>query len=61
MKRNRQRTCGGKRRYRDHAEATGALRRVARSSQRQKIPVRCYWCDTCKGWHITSRRTWREA
>lgn len=53
------RTCRGKRRYHDHAEAIGALRRIQRRSARTRIPKRPYYCPACNGWHLTSqtRRT----
>lgn len=48
-------TCGGKRRYRDHAEAVLALHNFAAHSTREKIPVRAYACTRCGGWHTTSQ------
>lgn len=54
-KRRRQNACG-KRRYRDHAEAVAALRLVRASGGRPVVPARCYSCDRCGGWHLTSQR-----
>jgi hypothetical protein len=51
----RQVTCRGKRRYRDHQEATRALHHFAVNGTRDVKPVRAYQCPTCNGWHITSR------
>lgn len=52
----RTRACG-KRRFRDHAEATHALHTLQRSS-RASIPVRSYECEVCGGWHLTSQARW---
>lgn len=49
------RACGGKRRYRDHAEAVRTLHRVASRSTRQVVPVRAYWCPACRGFHLTHK------
>lgn len=51
-----QRTCRGKRRFRDQQEATHALHHiVSRGFVRQKTPKRAYECPRCKGWHLTSQ------
>lgn len=55
MKRNRPRTCNGKRRYRDKADALRTVRGIALDSTREKIPVRAYECPVCNGWHISSK------
>jgi hypothetical protein len=55
MSRTKQRTCRGKRRFRDHAEAIRSLRGLAAVSTRQKIADRAYACDRCGGWHVSSR------
>lgn len=57
----RDRTCRGKRRYRDQAEAQAALRGFRNYSQRSKTPCRAYECEACRGWHITARKTWSAA
>lgn len=52
------RDCGGKRRYRDHNEAVGALRGISSSpwkGRNGKRPGRAYYCGRCKGWHLTSQ------
>lgn len=51
-KRHKQRACG-KVRYRDHAEAIGALRTL-RDSRRDTVPARAYSCDRCGGYHLSS-------
>lgn len=57
-KRHVQRACN-KRRYRDHAEAIGALRSIrAGQAKRQVVPSRAYPCDRCGGWHLTSHDRW---
>lgn len=57
MSRKRQHTCRGKRRYRDRQQAQRALRGLTKYSTRAKLPVRPYFCGSCKGWHLTSRET----
>lgn len=48
--------CGGKRRFRDHDQATAALRTIRTyGEQREKNPQRAYHCPVCNGWHLTSR------
>ena len=52
----------GKRRLRDHREATRVLRKCsnARSTAKQegvdcrRHEVRTYECESCHGWHLTS-------
>lgn len=57
-KRNRDRDCeSGKRRYRDQAEAIGAIHLFQHHSTRETIPVRAYECQWCQGWHTTSWET----
>lgn len=53
-KTRRRRCVSGKTRYRDHASAVTALRRLA-GSKRQVNVVRCYQCGHCAGWHLTSQ------
>ena len=54
MKRSRTCKCG-KRRFRDHHEAIGALHAIANNaSPGARHPVRCYCCLMCSGWHLTS-------
>ena len=50
--------CGGKRRFRDHEEAARALRSQKSNSTRDVICVRSYYCERCKGWHLTSNERW---
>lgn len=49
------RSCRGKRRYKDAAQARRTLRRIGSTSSRERIPVRAYFCAACKGWHLTSQ------
>ena len=52
----------GKRRFRDHREATAILHRVRNVRRRAKVEgldsrrheERCYECESCHGWHLTS-------
>ena len=48
----------GKRRFRDHREATHVLKNIKNNSTRQVKPCRVYECDACHGWHFTSWPTW---
>lgn len=62
-RRRKTRTCRGKVRYHDKPQAVGAMHaiqgnRARGESNRQRTPCRAYYCDACKGWHLTSRRTW---
>ena len=45
----------GKVRYRDHVEAVLALQFFAVWSDRDVVPVRCYECPFCAGFHLTSQ------
>ena len=53
----------GKRRLRDHLEATRALRTSSNARSRAKRDgidcrrreLRAYECESCRGWHLTSR------
>lgn len=51
----RARACG-KIRFRSQDEALRALHYLQTRSTREKVPVRVYQCDGCKGWHQTSQR-----
>lgn len=51
----RERTCRGKRRYRDHDQAIAALHRISNGSTRQRVPRRAYPCPECRGYHLTER------
>jgi hypothetical protein len=52
----------GKRRFRDHREAPAILHRVrnvrrraeAAGLDRRRPEARCYGCESCHGWHLTS-------
>ena len=54
----------GKSRFRDHEQAVAALHRAvghravaqALGVDCSRAEVRCYWCDSCSGWHLTSQR-----
>lgn len=45
-----------KKRFRDHDQATQALRRINGnpSLNKPKHPQRAYQCPQCQGWHLTS-------
>ena len=47
-------TCNGKRRFHDKAEAVHALHLLTSKSTRDHVPHRAYECGRCKGWHLTS-------
>jgi hypothetical protein len=59
----------GKRRFRDHREATTILHRAFNGRRRAKLDglpsrrqeQRCYECESCRGWHLTSWATWAAA
>lgn len=45
----------GKRRFHDKTQAVSALHTIAsRGARRERMPVRAYQCDFCKGWYLTS-------
>lgn len=43
-------------RYRDEISAKFALSQCRRKSRRvnEKLEIRCYYCENCYGWHLTS-------
>lgn len=45
-----------KKRFRDQAQATAALRRITANPHQKKPrqPQRVYQCPRCKGYHLTS-------
>ena len=45
----------GKVRYRDRIAATYALAVIQRREKERRREKRAYRCDTCNGWHLTSR------
>lgn len=48
--------CRGKARYRDQKEALYALHLIQRhGEERDHTPKKCYYCETCQGWHLTKR------
>jgi hypothetical protein len=49
------RICDGKSQYTNSREAHKALNKVANRSDKDKIPVRTYFCDFCNFWHLTSK------
>ena len=53
----KQYTCR-KRRFRDKREAMNALILITREGGRDRTPIRCYECEKCKGWHLTSQEEW---
>jgi hypothetical protein len=46
--------CKGKVRYRDKQEADAAIKFIGKGDQRQKTPGRSYFCESCRGWHLSS-------
>lgn len=49
----RDKACESKNRYASRAEAEDAIAACARHG---RPGLRCYRCDYCKGWHLTSRK-----
>ena len=47
--------CGTKRRFATEYDADHALSLLSRTSKRNTVPCRWYYCDDCKGFHLTSR------
>lgn len=62
----RERSCGGKVRFRDHEEAVAFLHRALNARQCAELDgaetthraVRAYDCSTCHGVHVTSQAEW---
>ncbi len=50
-------------RCRDRIAALLALATLKRQDKahRPKAESRVYFCADCRGWHLTSRQTWRPA
>lgn len=40
-------------RYSDHEQATNALRHIKNSPNEGDKPKRAYFCEDCKGYHLT--------
>lgn len=57
MNNNKRKKCQ-KIRYRDKISAMFALSQCRRKIGKvtEKIEVRCYYCDNCHGWHLTSKK-----
>ncbi|WP_157008802.1 hypothetical protein [Agromyces laixinhei] len=51
-------TCT-KTRYRDRIAAMLVLAQIHDKASRPKQEARVYFCDDCRGWHLTSRKRWR--
>ena len=53
-------TCT-KTRYRDRIAALLVLAQIQNQDKasRPKQEARVYFCDDCRGWHLTSRKRWR--
>lgn len=49
----RSRSCERKNRYDTRADAEDA---IARCEERGRRGLRCYRCEFCGGWHLTSRQ-----
>jgi hypothetical protein len=41
--------------YPDRPRAVKELRRMQRTIRRGRIPIRVYWCDEHRGFHLTSK------
>lgn len=56
---NRRRWCdtANKKRHPDHQSAVRALSSIRKHADRDQLPTRCYECEFCHGWHLTS---WEE-
>lgn len=52
---NGQEVCR-KRRYHTEAVAMLELANVHSAPKARYVPIRCYLCDHCSGWHLTSQR-----
>lgn len=42
--------------YTNEKEAREVIRKCKRSSGKNKIPRRVYFCKICKGYHVTSQK-----
>lgn len=56
------RYCGQKQRYATGPEAKAAARHMER---KERLPMKEYYCETCRHWHIgherpLKRATWRR-
>lgn len=53
LKRGQRKRCAvaGKGSYTEMQAIAAAVRRSARAG----YPLRCYYCPSCEGWHLTSR------
>ena len=51
----RPKTCGGKVRYRDHADATSHLKWISTNGTGENKPIRSYYCPSCNGYHLTKK------
>ena len=49
----REKACASKNRYSSRAEAEDA---IVACAQYGRSGLRCYRCEYCKGWHLTSRK-----
>lgn len=47
--------CEGKTIYLSQRIANTVMNSIRRTSHRNNIPKRSYFCKKCKGWHLTSR------
>lgn len=57
MTRTKSRRSCGKRRFRDKGEAIRSLHTIRTKGvpSPKGTPSRAYFCDHCKGWHLTSQ------
>ena len=44
-------------RYPTKKDATSTIKYIKQNANRKKIPVRSYFCEECKTWHMTSQPT----
>ena len=61
MNGNKRKQCQ-KIRYKDKISAMFALSQCRRKIGKvtEKLEVRCYYCDNCHGWHLTSKKRNRK-
>jgi len=44
-----------KTKYANEAEANKDVERIKKTSTRSSVPIRSYYCQSCSGWHLTSK------
>ncbi len=56
----KQKLCGSKKSYKNARDAHCALGLINRTSERETVPTRAYYCDMCNMWHLTSQPKWKN-